>query len=87
MGYITDLHEAFSREQQQKVYVQDILKSHGEEVLDLIKNQNAHVYICGATSMGKAVETVLEELIGEAGPQYLTNMKDTKRFAKEVWAA
>ena len=86
-GYITDLHEAFSREQEEKVYVQHILKSHGKEVLDMIQNQNAHVYVCGATSMGKAVETVLEELIGEKGPQYLHEMKENKRFAKEVWAA
>lgn len=44
-GTITHLHEAFSREQENKVYVQDLMKEHKETLKDLILNQNAHIYI------------------------------------------
>ena len=86
-GLLTTIHSAFSREQENKVYVQDLLKINSKETKELLMNQNAHVYICGAIDMGKSVESVLESIIGENGKDYLTEMKDNKRFAKELWAA
>jgi len=37
--------------------------------------------------MGKAVEKILEEILGEEGEEYLKQMKNQKRFAKELWSA
>lgn len=43
---ITDLYEAFSREQDHKVYVQDIIRDQTrDQIKDLILNQNAHFYL------------------------------------------
>ena len=37
--------------------------------------------------MGKAVEKILESILGEDGEEYLKKMKKDKRFAKELWSA
>jgi sulfite reductase (NADPH) flavoprotein alpha-component len=50
------LNTAFSRERDQKVYVQDILHQHATELRDLVLRKNAHVYVCGdASRMAKDV--------------------------------
>jgi len=83
-GVISEVYEAFSREQENKIYVQDILKNNTSEVVkDLILNQNAYFYICGAMQMGKAVETILTDILGE---EHLQIMKENGRFAKELWS-
>ena len=84
---INTIHEAFSRETDKKVYVQNLLKINVEETRDLILNRNGHFYMCGATNMGKTVESVLEEILGDDGAEYVKKMKDDKRFAKELWTA
>ena len=86
-GFLSKVHEAFSREQESKVYVQDLLRLQAETTRDLILNHNAHIYMCGASNMGRSVEKTLEEIIGKEGNEYLTKMKDSKRFAKELWSA
>ena len=85
-GTITHLYEAFSRDQDKKVYVQDLMKEHWETLKDLIINQNAYVYIWGSMSMGHAVEKLLEETI-VADPDKWKEIKDQKKFAKELWTA
>lgn len=83
-GVLSKVHTAFSREQEDKFYVQDIIKNQTfDQIKDLIMNQNAYFYICGAMNMGKAVETMLSEMVGE---DYFKNMKETNRFAKELWS-
>ena len=85
-GIITHLNEAFSRAQEKKVYVQDLMKQNKEILKDLILNQNAHIYIWGAMEMGHAVEKLLEETIVEDHEKW-KSIKDEKKFAKELWTA
>jgi len=65
-GILTDYYTAFSRDQEKKVYVQDILgiNFNKEKMENLIINKGMHVYICGSTSMGNAVNNKLKEIIG-----------------------
>lgn len=87
-GYFTEVYEAFSREEEQKYYVQDIIKDKkSDEIKDLILNKGAYVFMCGASAMGKSVETILHEIIDKEDPEYLHNMKENGRFAKELWSA
>lgn len=46
-GVLNKLYIAFSREQQQKVYVQDLVGKNKEEVSKLLFEDNGVVYICG----------------------------------------
>lgn len=58
---------AWSRDQQQKIYVQDKLREQGAELWRWI-NDGAHIYVCGdANRMAKDVENTLLEVIAEYG--------------------
>lgn len=85
-GIISNLYEAFSRDQEKKVYVQDCLRKNKEKMRDLILNHNAHVYICGAMEMGHDVEKILENEIVQDNTLW-KQIKDNKRFVKELWSA
>jgi sulfite reductase alpha subunit-like flavoprotein/flavin-dependent dehydrogenase len=83
---------AFSRDQSEKIYVQDRLKEQGKLVWDAI-NAGDHFYICGdATKMAVDVEKALLEIICEHGKKkmdqakaMLQKMSDENRYQKDVW--
>lgn len=62
-GVLDGLHVAFSREGPNKVYVQHLMRERASELAELILRRNAHVYVCGATRMGKDVSDVLVEIL------------------------
>jgi sulfite reductase alpha subunit-like flavoprotein len=41
------MNVAFSRDQEEKVYVTHLLKKDGEKIWKLIKQDNAVIYVCG----------------------------------------
>lgn len=50
-GTLTQLHTAFSREQEEKVYVQHIIAKQGESLWKLLAEDGAYVYVCGCVSV------------------------------------
>lgn len=46
-GLLTNLHVAFSRDQEHKVYVQHLLEQNGEEVWRIL-DKGGHIYVCGS---------------------------------------
>ncbi|MFC3121261.1 assimilatory sulfite reductase (NADPH) flavoprotein subunit [Agaribacter flavus] len=91
-GLLTKISLAFSRDQEEKIYVQDRIKQHGQEVFEWLES-GAHVYICGdALKMAKDVELALIELIQTHGKrsekeakEYLVGMRKAKRYQKDVY--
>jgi sulfite reductase (NADPH) flavoprotein alpha-component len=91
-GLLSKISLAFSRDQADKIYVQDRLKENGKEVFDWLE-QGAHFYICGdALRMAKDVETTLLDLVAEHGKkttaeakEYVTNLRKSKRYQKDVY--
>lgn len=45
-GTLTKLYVAFSRDQKQKIYVQNLMTDNSEEIWNLL-DQGAHIYVCG----------------------------------------
>lgn len=41
------MHNAFSRETSEKIYVQALMKEHGKILADLVVNQSAKIFVCG----------------------------------------
>lgn len=82
---------AFSREaSSKKQYVQDLVRSRGEELRELILNHGAHVYVCGeASCMAKDVfrtfAGILDISIECSGEEYLRTLKATGRWSEDVW--
>ena len=91
-GLLTKLDLAFSRDQAQKIYVQDRLKENGAEVYQWLQD-GAHFYVCGdANRMAKDVHNTLIEIISEQGnkslddaEQELNELRKAKRYQKDVY--
>ncbi|KAL7692294.1 putative Flavoprotein-like superfamily [Plasmopara halstedii] len=91
-GVLSELHLAFSREQEEKIYVQHLLLQNGQATWELIRDQEAHIYVCGATTMGNDVNKVLHEIIVGYGGQNadeatatLKMLQDGHRYVQELW--
>jgi len=59
---LSTFKSVFSQEQQEKIYVQYILKNHTKLVVDVLKNGNI-IMICGSIAMQKGVESELEKIV------------------------
>ena len=63
-----NIHLALSRvADQPKQYVQDLLKLQADQVVDLLRDKNTHIFICGMIAMGQEVMKVLAEIAGKSG--------------------
>ncbi|XP_067932477.1 sulfite reductase [NADPH] flavoprotein alpha-component-like isoform X2 [Watersipora subatra] len=89
---IIHLQCAFSRDQIDKVYVQDIILRQSKEIYKHIQG-GGHLYVCGdASRMAHDVHEVLLEIIAREGgldpiqaEHYLSEMAMTGRYQKDVW--
>lgn len=62
--YLARMDVCFSRDQEAKVYVQDLIKENQKTIAEWIKN-GAHIYLCGHTQMGHDVRDTLSEILME----------------------
>jgi sulfite reductase (NADPH) flavoprotein alpha-component len=91
-GTLTRLDTAFSRDQEQKIYVQHRMTENGAELYRWLED-GAHFYVCGdASRMAKDVDAALHQLIEQHGNKstddakaYVAAMKETKRYARDVY--
>lgn len=91
-GVLSKLDVAFSRDQAQKVYVQDKLLAKGAEVWSWLE-QGAHLYICGdGSKMAKDVHQALLQIAQtqgglsfDAASDYFEQLRESKRYQKDVY--
>ncbi|XUP37845.1 assimilatory sulfite reductase (NADPH) flavoprotein subunit (plasmid) [Xanthomonas axonopodis pv. vasculorum] len=90
-GELHALDLAFSRDQAEKLYVQHRLRARGAEVYAWLQG-GAHVYVCGATRMGKDVHAALLDIVAthgaldaEAAAAYLTKLQVEGSYARDVY--
>ncbi|MFY8300993.1 assimilatory sulfite reductase (NADPH) flavoprotein subunit [Pseudoalteromonas sp. SS15] len=91
-GLLNKVDLAFSRDQAEKVYVQDRLREKGEEVFAWLE-KGAHFYICGdANRMAKDVHQALIDIIkahggkdDEQAESYLKALRSNNRYQKDVY--
>lgn len=91
-GLLSKIDLAFSRDQAQKIYVQDRLREQGAEVYAWLE-QGAHFYVCGdANRMAKDVQEALLDILvqhggksREAAEEYLNELRRAKRYQRDVY--
>ena len=91
-GVLSRIDLAWSRDQKDKVYVQDKLRQQGAELWRWI-NDGAHIYVCGdANRMAKDVEQALLEVIAEFGAmdieaadEFLSELRVERRYQRDVY--
>ncbi|MEH8139719.1 assimilatory sulfite reductase (NADPH) flavoprotein subunit [Aeromonas veronii] len=91
-GLLSKISLAFSRDQANKIYVQDRLREAGLELYQWLE-AGAHFYVCGdANKMAKDVQEALLEVIAEQGhksreeaEEYLSELRRAKRYQRDVY--
>lgn len=91
-GKVARLDLAFSRDQLQKIYVQDRMRENAAELWAWIKN-GGYFFVCGdAKRMAKDVDAALHEIIAQQGgmdaaaaAEYVKQMKKDKRYQRDVY--
>ena len=90
-GVLNRLNAAFSRDQEEKIYVQHLVEQQGEEVYQWLES-GAHLYICGAIQMGDEVHKALVNIVQRHGQcdhtraeNYLNELRKARRYKKDVY--
>ncbi|MCZ8042944.1 MAG: sulfite reductase subunit alpha [Beijerinckiaceae bacterium] len=91
-GLLTNLTLAWSRDGNEKIYVQDRMRERGAELFAWLE-QGAHFYVCGdAKRMAKDVELALVDVVAahggrsaEAAQAYLAALKKAGRYQADVY--
>jgi sulfite reductase (NADPH) flavoprotein alpha-component len=91
-GVLTRLDLAFSRDQAEKIYVQDRMREYGVELFAWLE-QGGYFFVCGdAYHMAKDVDKALLDVIAEQGKlseaqaiDYVNQLKKNKRYVRDVY--
>ena len=91
-GVLTKMDVAFSRDTEEKVYVQHRMLEHSKELFEWLE-EGATFYVCGdKNNMAKDVQNALLEIIEKEGGKsreeaeaYLAEMKKQKRYQRDVY--
>ncbi|MFL9999895.1 bifunctional nitrate reductase/sulfite reductase flavoprotein subunit alpha [Paraburkholderia dipogonis] len=91
-GVLNRLDVAFSRDQADKVYVQDRMREQGAQLWSWLED-GAHFYVCGdANRMAKDVDAALKEVVAlhggmsdEKALDYVNRLAQKKRYARDVY--
>lgn len=91
-GVLTKMDVAFSRDTDQKVYVQHRMLEKSKELYAWLQ-EGAAVYVCGdekkmAHDVHQALITILQQeggLTPEAAAEYLTSLQQQKRYQRDVY--
>ncbi|WP_429022165.1 assimilatory sulfite reductase (NADPH) flavoprotein subunit [Aeromonas allosaccharophila] len=91
-GLLSKISLAFSRDQTNKIYVQDRLREAGQDLYQWLE-AGAHFYVCGdANKMAKDVQEALLDVIAEHGhksreeaKEYLSELRRAKRYQRDVY--
>lgn len=91
-GYLHRLDTAFSRDQAEKIYVQDRMRAAGAELWAWLQ-QGAHVYVCGdAVRMAKDVDASLRAIVAAQGDVsddeaalFVEGLAKAKRYVRDVY--
>jgi sulfite reductase (NADPH) flavoprotein alpha-component len=91
-GFLTRLDLAFSRDQAEKVYVQDRMLENARRLYAWLQ-EGAHFCVCGdAKRMAKDVDAALHRIVAQEGAmsedkakEYVEGMKKAGRYARDVY--
>lgn len=81
-GHLQRLDLAFSRDQADRVYVQDRLRAAADELRAWLAD-GAAIYVCGSLrGMGEGVDAVLRELLGAAA---VAELRESGRYRRDLY--
>jgi len=92
-GLLARLDCAWSRDQAEKIYVQDRMGENAAEIWKWLDAEGAYFFVCGdARRMAKDVDATLRTIVREQGGknadeanEYVEKLKNEKRYKKDVY--
>jgi sulfite reductase alpha subunit-like flavoprotein len=91
-GVLSGLEVAFSRQGEQKMYVQNLMQQKPQDIWKLLNHPKCHYYVCGDAKMADDVFEVMLAIAKTEGNlshleavQFFETMKQQKRFFSDVW--
>lgn len=91
-GVLTHLDVAFSRLDEEKIYVQDLIGQRSKDLWDVLSQPNCHYYVCGDAQMADDVFEVLMNIAKTTGGlshaeavNFFRQMQSENRFVMDVW--
>jgi sulfite reductase (NADPH) flavoprotein alpha-component len=92
-GLLTRLDTAFSRDQEEKIYVQDRIREQASVIYDWLINRGANLYICGnKRTMAVGVRSALKGLLYSEGnmneleaTDFIKKLKSEQRWQEDVY--
>ena len=82
MGTLKRLDLAFSRDQAQRIYVQDVLREQADELISWL-DQGAVIYVCGSIDgMASGVDQALTDILGE---EKVDALRQAGRYRRDVY--
>ncbi|HWV14346.1 MAG TPA: bifunctional nitrate reductase/sulfite reductase flavoprotein subunit alpha [Cellvibrio sp.] len=92
-GLLSELSLAFSRDQAQKIYVQDRMREAGEKIWQWLEHEGGYFYVCGdASRMAKDVDNALRDIVQQYGKfdeaetaNYMRKLNMDKRYVRDVY--
>jgi sulfite reductase (NADPH) flavoprotein alpha-component len=90
-GLLRELDLAFSRDQAERLYVQQRMRERGKALWAWIA-EGAHIFVCGSIAMGKDVDAALAAIIARQGGMgmgaakaYLATLAREQRYLRDVY--
>ena len=90
-GLLTELELAFSRDQAERLYVQQRMRERAKDLWAWLE-EGASVFVCGSITMGKDVDAALTAIIARQGNMgsgaakaYLAKMTKEQRYLRDVY--
>jgi len=90
-GLLSELDLAFSRDQAERVYVQQRMRERAKALWAWIE-EGAYIFVCGSVAMGKDVDAALAAIIARQGRMgtgaakaYLANLAREQRYLRDVY--
>ncbi|MEQ1065975.1 PepSY domain-containing protein [Acinetobacter sp. XH1741] len=82
MGMLKRLDLAFSRDQEQRVYVQDLIRQNSAELVNWVE-RGAVLYVCGSIEgMASGVDQALIDILGE---EQVDELRQQGRYRRDVY--
>lgn len=83
-GILTHIGAAFSRDQPEKIYIQDKIRSSIEELTEAIVDKNGSFYLCGPTWPVPDITACLEDIVQNGAKRQGKQIKDVAKVVEDM---
>lgn len=83
-GILTHIGAAFSRDQPQKIYIQDKIRNTIEELTEAIVDKNGSFYLCGPTWPVPDITACLEDIVQNGAKKAGKHIKDVAKVVEDM---